>query len=58
LLCSYQGPDAATLFWLGRPRIMLRMLQVIYFENSLSGELAGMLVVSSDKGFCSEASAG
>lgn len=36
--CRYRGPDAAGLFWLGKPRIALRIIQGIYFENSLSGE--------------------
>ncbi|KAL4451706.1 hypothetical protein ABPG75_007368 [Micractinium tetrahymenae] len=33
---GYRGPDAAGLFWFGRPRLMLRIIQGIYFENSLS----------------------
>ncbi|KAL4419039.1 hypothetical protein ABPG77_011021 [Micractinium sp. CCAP 211/92] len=33
---GYRGPDAAGLFWLGKPRIALRIIQGIYFENSLS----------------------
>lgn len=32
----YRGLDAATLFWFGRPRIILRCIQVVYFENSLA----------------------
>ncbi|GAB4813535.1 hypothetical protein N2152v2_000581 [Parachlorella kessleri] len=31
-----EGLDAASLFWLGRPRIMLNVIQVVYFENSLA----------------------
>jgi hypothetical protein len=34
----YRGPDAAQLFWFGRPRVLLRIVQLIYYENSLSGE--------------------
>ena len=26
--CGYRGPDAAQLFWFGRPRIMIRIIQV------------------------------
>jgi mlo protein len=32
----YRGPDAAQLFWFGRPRVLLRIVQLIYYENSLS----------------------
>ncbi|GAB4813555.1 hypothetical protein N2152v2_000601 [Parachlorella kessleri] len=30
------GLDSASLFWFGRPRVMLYVIQVIYFENSLA----------------------
>ncbi|KAI3437800.1 hypothetical protein D9Q98_000247 [Chlorella vulgaris] len=33
---TYRGPDAAQLFWFGKPRVLLRIVQAIYFENSLS----------------------
>ena len=34
---TYRGPDAAALFWFGRPRLLLWVVQFIYFEVSLSG---------------------
>ncbi|EFN55984.1 hypothetical protein CHLNCDRAFT_145348 [Chlorella variabilis] len=33
---QYRGPDAASLFWFGKPRLVLRTIQLVYFENSLS----------------------
>lgn len=41
--CRYCGPDAADLFWLGRPRITLWLYQGTYFACSL---LAALLIFS------------
>lgn len=48
--CRYQGLDAAGLFWLGRPRIVLRIIQGIYFENSLSGGWGARGCVRDERG--------
>lgn len=33
---AYKGKDAATLFWFGKPKLVMHLVQFVYFENSLS----------------------
>lgn len=33
---NYRLPDAATYFWFGRPRLILRALQFVYFETAMA----------------------
>lgn len=35
LCCSYEVEDSAELFWLQKPRLLLKAMQYIYFETSL-----------------------